>query len=182
MKKLTLLLLLLSIATMAQNKFELTPDGFKADGQNFMVVDIPNNTAAQLFNKVKLHLTAAYKSSKDVMSTVDNEMITINAIQRNVIRRTGMHVFDMNYNVTIRFKDDKIRFDAPTFKLTTFTTKSQTLHLVWTGLSLDGSDLGIYGKNDKLKSEMAKQDLERFFNTLITEITEACKNDKNNDW
>lgn len=181
MKK-TLLLLLVSISISAQQKFELTPQGFKNNSESNIVIEIPQKTAAELFKKVKLHLTATYKSAKDVLSEVDNEMININAIARNSIRRNNMHVFDMNYTLTIRFKDDKIRIDAPNFTLTTFTTKSQTLHLIWTGMSLGGSDLGIYGKDDKLKSEKAKEDLEAFFNNVILGIINASKSDKKDDW
>ena len=50
-------------------------------------------------------------------------------------------------------------------------------------ISLGGADLGIYGKNDKLKSEKAKTDLEAYFNSYITNLQTAVQNTAaRNDW
>lgn len=47
---------------------------------------------------------------------------------------------------------------------------------------MNGSNLGIYGKKNKLKSKKAKADLEQFFNNLVAEIITSCKTDKKDDW
>ncbi|CAM1341760.1 DUF4468 domain-containing protein [Tenacibaculum aestuarii] len=171
MKKLTLLLLLISTVCFGQ-QFELTTDGFKNDEKDYIVVEVPNKNALNLFNETKLFITENYKSAKEVMSVVEGEMITISGRELNKIRRNSFHVFDIDYSLTIKFKDGKVRFDAPTFKLTTFTHKHQVLHLNWDKGSLTGDNLGIYRKG-KLKSKKAKADLELFFNTLIEAISKT---------
>tara|TARA_R110002033_G_scaffold19214_1_gene49631 strand:+ start:656 stop:1204 length:549 start_codon:yes stop_codon:yes gene_type:complete len=182
MKNLVFAVLLITATSLSAQTFELTPTGFKAAENEYLVVDVSNKTAAELFLITKLYLTKTYKSSKDVMSLVDNKMITLNGYQPKSVRRTSMHRFDMSYNITIQFKDGKVRFDAPTFNLTAYNKHPQTLHLYWPKFSLDGSNLGIYGKKNKLKSKKAKQDLEDFFNGMIKQLTTDYKNESKDDW
>lgn len=176
------ILFFVATSLMAQNTFELTPEGFKTNKESFIVVEFPEKTANELFTSAKLYLTSFYKSSKDVISQVEDKMITLNGFQPKYVRRNSMHVFDIDYNFTIQFKDGKIRFDAPTFELTTYSNHKQKLHLVWGKLSLDGSNLGIYGKKNKLKSKKAKEDLEMFFNKIIEGIIASCNKEATDEW
>lgn len=181
MKKLTILLVLLVSNSFAQEKLVLTKDGFTTNEKTYVVVEIPKKTAIDLYKATKLYITKHYKSANDVMNVVENEMITISGRESNKIRRNSFHIFDIAYSLTIRFKDGKVRFDAPTFKLTTYTNKKQTLHLNWNKGSLTGTNLGIY-KKGKLKSKKAKADLEKFFNSLISSITKSYTNSESDDW
>ena len=175
-----ILLLLFCFATSlakAQNvKFELTPAGFlnsNVPTEDYLVIEAPGQTQAELYKNVLTHLHGSYVNPDVALSTIEDELITVNGIADNEIRRNSMHVFDINYTYNIRFKEGKVRIDAPSFKLTTYTNKPQELHLVWTRFSLTGDDLGIYGKNEKLKSKKAKEDLEAFFNTSFQSIVKA---------
>ena len=185
MKKLLLLVCLVtSIANAQTAKFELTPAGFiNADSpsDDYLVINAPGKTQEELYKDVLSHLHGKYVNPDIALSTIDGELITINGTASNAIRRNNMHVFDMDYTYTIRFKQGKVRVDAPAFKLTTYTSGPQELHLVWTRWSLTGKNLGIYGKKEKLKSERAKADLEDFFNTEFESVVTAVQQETE-DW
>lgn len=174
----TLISISIMISANAQS-FELTPDGFMATDKDYLTVDI-EGSQDQLYKKSLIYFTGLYKNADRVISTVEPEIITLNGHAPNSVHRNSMHVFDMDYTLVIRFKDGKLRIDAPSFKLTTFTDKRQTLHLVHTKASFDGSHLGIYGKGNKLKSKKAKADLENYFNSLIAGYIESFNTQ--NDW
>jgi hypothetical protein len=178
MKHIYLLILFFTAATTAQS-FELTPEGLISNGNEFVVI-AQKGTQAELYKTALLYLNSIYKSPQNVLSEIEGEAITISAKANNSVRRNSLHVFDMFYNFTLEFKDDKIRMSAPKFELTTFTDKRQTLHLVWTKASLGGSNLGIYGKDNKLKSEKAKEDIENYFNNYINLLSEAIDKKEDN--
>ncbi|MFV0565360.1 MAG: hypothetical protein ACK5NB_05945 [Flavobacteriaceae bacterium] len=83
----------------------------------------------------------------------------------------------------MHFKDNKVKIDSPIIKLTTYTGQNQTLHIYYPKFSINGSDLGIYGKKNKLKSEKAKYDLENYFNDYIDKLKKSInKYEANKDW
>lgn len=168
---------------VAQESFELTPAGFinsAAPSDAYLVIEAPGKSQEDIYKAALAYLHGTFVNPDEALSTMEGEMITVNGYAENSIARNSMHVFDMNYSYSIRFKDGKMRIDAPSFRLTTYTNKPQELHLVWTGLSLGGDDLGIYGKKDRLKSERAKEDLEAFFNTQVELLSSAVKEDQDN--
>lgn len=182
-----LLAIVFTLPLFAQDKyFELTPNGFVSvtdTSKNFVVLDFDGKSQSELFKKFLITITTDYRSPQDVISKVENEVITINGIESKAIRRNKLgHNFDINYTVSIHFKDGKVKIDAPTFKLTTFTDKLQTLHLNWTRININGSDLGIYGKKGKLNSEMAKNDLENMFNKLVDLLIRKDSSNGSDDW
>jgi len=163
----------------------LTPDGLipnEKTENDFLVIDFPNKSKEDLFKESLIYFNSIYKSPKNVISKVENEIITINGFAGNSIRRNGMHVFDMDYNIVIKFKDNKLRIDLPTFKLTTFTDKRQVLHIKWIKFSLDGSNLGIFGKKNKLKSKKAKADIENYYNSYLNKYIKSLKGNAKDDW
>ena len=57
------------------------------------------------------------------------------------------------------------------------------MNLLSTGLSLDGTEIGIYNKKGNLKLEKAKDDLENFFTSYLIKFHDAIENDKiNKEW
>jgi len=173
-------------AAVAQSPvFVLSPQGFQSTAdpsQDYVVLEGHGDQQATYSSALR-YLHTLYRNPDEALSTVDGEMITINGFSENAIHRNGMHVFDMNYTVTLRFKDGRMRMDAPSFKLTTYGSNgSQELHLVWTGWSLGGDDLGIYGKNEKLKSDRAKEDLESYFNDFAADLQQGLTETASSDW
>ena len=182
MKKILFFLLLtcnVSLITLQAQTFELTPSGFEHQGKDYLILE-QEGTAAELYGQTLTYLHTLYDNPKKALSTLEGQMITVTGYAPNSIHRNGLHVFDMNYTLIFRFKDNKVRIDAPKFTLTTFTSQRQTLHTSWTKGSFTGANLGIYGKKDKLKSKRAKADLEHYFNALMAHYTENLNTE--NDW
>ncbi|MEE3726187.1 hypothetical protein V2H21_12620 [Riemerella anatipestifer] len=162
-------------------KFQLTSTGFvNADepSKDYVVVEFPNQNQETIYKKVLVMLNKKYKSAKNVISSVEPETITINAISAKKIRRTGMHSFDNHYNITLSFRDGKVKVDAPKFELTTYDYgKKQEMYLQG-GFSLDGSSFGIFKKDGTIKIDKAVEDLNSFANEFIDDIKKADDKDE----
>ncbi|WP_333662274.1 DUF4468 domain-containing protein [Chishuiella changwenlii] len=175
------LILLFSSFTFGQ-KFELTSTGFvnaEDNSKNYVVIESPGKTQSELYKQTLIMLNKKYKSAKDVVSGVEPETITVNALAAKQIRRTGMHSFKNQYNVVISFKDGKIKVDAPTFELYTFDYGKKQVMMLDGGFSLDGSYFGIYNKKGVVKIEKAVEDLNAFANSFVEDIKNAGTN---SDW
>ena len=185
MKTLYILAIFFSLSLSAQApKFELTPQGFASASdpeQNYLVIESPELNQDQVYKKALTYLHTLYSNPDEALSVIEGDQITVDGYAPNSVHRNGMHVFDMDYTYILMFKNGKLRIDPPSFSLTTFTDHKQVLHLVWTKFSLDGSNLGIYGKKDKLKSKRAKEDLENHFNSIVSGLFEAINN-TGDDW
>lgn len=174
-------LLWISGTAFGQKYFELTPDGFVNSTDHsslYVVVDMAGKDQESLYKDALLAISSFFRSPKDVISTVENEMITVNGYQSKAIRRNKLHTFDINYSISFEFKDEKMRIGSPSFRLTNFANL-QELHLV-SNATINGTDLGIWNKKLKLKSELAKEDLEKFFDGFISLSIEKINDGE--DW
>jgi hypothetical protein len=169
-RKLFVLFFLLSIGLFSQNqKFELTPQGFKNASDtsiDYVIIDAPNLTKRELYKRTLDHIKDSIPSI-NFLKPFRKDSIIVKGFEFEKVKRNFLHFFNISYTVSIRLMDDKIKIYAPIFKLTGGSTHPQTLHLVYTKFSFDGSHLGIYGKKDKLKSKKAKFDLENYFDNFI---------------
>ena len=184
MKKILLFLFLFPIITRAQDlQFVLTPAGLKSASdttKDYLVLEIPGKTKADLYTRMLLYLNKVYVSPKDVISKVENESITITGYASGVVQRNYYHVFDINYTVNCEFRDGKIRLNAPTFRLTnTQGPNLQKFLLVSNGGY--GLEFGIWNTSLKLRHEKAKEDLENFFNTFTSRLIAGMKKE-GDDW
>ncbi|MBC7655085.1 MAG: DUF4468 domain-containing protein [Oligoflexus sp.] len=183
MKKSLLILtfaLFVCVGTKAQT-FKLTPEGFVSvadPAKNYAVFEYSGKNAAELYKSSLLYFNAFYVSPKDVISTVEGESITINGFSEKTVRQNGTATpFDINYTITFLFKDGKIRINSPSFNATTGLRK---MYLVYTGFSMDGTEIGVYGKGGKVKLEKAIEDLENFFNVYIDKYNKGIST--KSDW
>jgi len=175
------LILLLSSFSFGQ-KFELTSSGFvnaEDKSKNYIVIEETGKTQAELYKQTLIMLNKKYKSAKDVVSGVEPETITLNALAAKEIRRTGAHSFKNHYNIVLSFKDGKIKVDAPTFELYTFDYGKKQIMLLNGGSSLDGSYFGIYNKKGIVKIDKAVEDLNNFANSFIEDVKNASQK---SDW
>ncbi len=181
MKKISLLMALVMSAFVFAQKFQLTPSGFvnaEDPSKNYVVVEFEGKTQSELYKQVLVMLNKKYKSAKDVISSVEPETITLNAVAIKPIRRTGAHSFTNKYNITLSFRDGKIKIDAPTFNLFTYDYgKKQEMYLTG-GFSMDGSSFGIYNKKGEVKIEKAVEDLNAFANDFIEEIKSSSQKEE----
>ncbi|MDM1061930.1 DUF4468 domain-containing protein [Empedobacter falsenii] len=188
MKYIILFFMLFAVNMQAQ-KFRLKPSGFvnsDDNSKNYVVLEFPNQSQSDLFKKAMIYATKNYKSANNVVSKVDNEAITINAISSIPIRRNALHVFQNQYTIILSFKDGKIKVDAPIVNMTRFIDgEKKTLHVSWNRpVPLNESNVGVYGKDDKLKSEKALEDLERFANEFLEKLKNGIESESsaNDDW
>jgi hypothetical protein len=186
MKMFLLLFLSFSMGALSgysQPKFTLTPLGFVNEddsAKTYIVIEIPGKSKQELYKAVQVYLNRVYVSPKDVMSTVEPESISANGFAQNAVRRNKMHAFDMDYTVNLEFKDGKIKIEGPSFRLrNVFNGKIQKLWLVRNN-DLTGEDLGIWNEAFKLKSELAKEDLEEYFNKYVKKLVEGIN--QKSDW
>src|SRR5690606_30506187 len=90
-------LLWISGTAFGQKYFELTPDGFVNSTDHsslYVVVDMAGKDQESLYKDALLAISSFFRSPKDVISTVENEMITVNGYQSKAIRRNKLHTFD----------------------------------------------------------------------------------------
>lgn len=175
MKYIFLLFAFLSINVYSQY-FTLDQTGFYNDGNNYIVVEFPELTKSQLYNKVLTNINSIYNSGKDVVSVVQDESISISAHQKNAIQSK----FEIDYKLNLLFKDGKIRIDAPLFDMYNYASGDFSGTKVPLKLVKDGI-LGfwIYNTKGKLTNQKAYDDLSNFFNVLIGSILKDISND---DW
>jgi hypothetical protein len=112
------ILIAFSVISHAQTRtvFELTPKGFinKSDtALNYIIQDYAGTSKDELYRRTVKYLSKQFASPKDVLSLVENESITINAIEDRVPVKSYSGRFTLNYTLTIEFKDNKLRILAP---------------------------------------------------------------------
>jgi len=185
MKKLLLLIAIFNIIALQAQKFELTSNGFvdiNDQSKNYLVLDFPGKPKEQLFKEALIYFNKNYISSKDVISKVDNEVITVNAISPNPIRLGGFEKYTNNYNITISFKDEKIKIDAPSVDLS-YIAGGRVYRLFVSNEKTSIMNQGIYGKNGKLNYKKAKEGLEEFAESFVLNLKLGLSNEsQNNDW
>jgi len=109
--------LLLSLSAGAQ--FHATPDGIKAEnGKDYIVVEYPDKTAEQLYKAVEAYIMANYVNPKNVMSGQEYTMINLRTLYKQAFQHKSMmgikYYADITTSTVFRFKDGKLRMDAPT--------------------------------------------------------------------
>lgn len=126
MKKFLLLVLFIGTTLTtcwAQEKhsvnFQLTENGsfIAPDGKNYFVFEYPNESQSDVYNKYLVAITGIYVSPKDVISKVENQMISIKGYKSEAITNTLLGVFsstyDIEYVLKFQFKDGKVKVEAP---------------------------------------------------------------------
>jgi hypothetical protein len=107
-------LLCLSAAGMAQSsvpKMELKRTGFVGPDstKNYIVLDMPKMTKADLYKKTLTYLNGIYNNPGKVISSVDGESITVNGFTDEVKGALQWYKYPMSYNINLQFKNGKIR-------------------------------------------------------------------------
>ena len=122
MKKflITMFLYIICTGISAQDSvwFKLQSDAtFKtSDGKDYIVLEYEGKTATELYSMVKSNVMSLYKKPSEVMSEHENVSISIRAYSDCVGTKTitlNPRRFSAFYNLVIKFKDGKIRIDAP---------------------------------------------------------------------
>lgn len=112
-----LLLCLTSASAQDLVQFKLTRSGsfVDIDNKGFVVVPFAGKTASELYNMVKNNILSIYKDPKQVMSENEGQTIAIRA-KGGLVWKTIAFIprtFEGYYTMVFRFKDGRIRVDAP---------------------------------------------------------------------
>ena len=160
--------ILLTQTSLAQ--VSVSANGIQFDEGNFKVIEV-EGSQDELYTRALSCFHSIYQSPKEVLSVVEGNSITVSAKEPNIISRNRMHQFDLSYSIHFQFKEGKIRVNLPSVKMTTYTRGTGHQQLMITANNqLTGGILGIYNEAGKLKSEMAKSDLESFFNAYLADL------------
>ena len=184
-------ILFIYASSLAQEniEFKLQPNATFAapDGTSYIVVEYEGKTAEELYSLVKSNAMTLYKNPDRVMSENPHISIAIRAYSEMVGTKTVAfipRVFAGYYNLVFRFKDGKIRIDAPVID-DTLTDRDNMLDIQYIP-SFKGLVKGYY-KDGKPKEKTQGSILitERSVNIPINYLLGLLKtesNDTNDDW
>jgi hypothetical protein len=118
MKKqlLTLILVLQCLAAISQVStptFKLRHTGFVgADStKNFNILEFQGKKKNELYKSALVYLTSIYNSPGNVLSTVENESIVVNALTDAVRGDLTWYRYPMHYHIELQFKDGKMKIE-----------------------------------------------------------------------
>lgn len=196
MKKVLFIFLVGLISISANAQFKLTINGFvdaNNEEKNYVVYDFDGETQESLYIKAIKFINTSYKSPKDVINEVKPEMITISGFQESCIGKVkkvlGQNMsftggYDLQYNISMQFKDGKVRIDAPTFECTG-KSGNKTSRLVLHGSNGGlGTEVvtGLFKKNGEPSRENAIKMLEDFFNDFCNKMESSIKDKSKDEW
>lgn len=165
--------------------FKLFPTGFESINSahpQFAVVDIPGKTQSELYKKTLIILSSIYVSPKEALSTIDNESITVNGVEKNAIYIKGFlgagTTYSVNYTINFQFKDGKIRIDRPSVNRLHSNLSSNTTVIILSNSNPERSanNREAFSKDGKVKIESAVKNTEAYFNHYISNIVSKLKN------
>jgi len=184
-KLLTLSLVLISSLSYGQF-FKITTGGFinEADtSKNFYVMDHTKLTKSELYEKSLIYFNGLFASPKDVISTVQDESITLNFVESYKI--VMGYLWNVNMSYTFNFKDGKVKVSAP------YINKIYNDGLGNISINVNGQpeNYPIYKRNGKgeirdsdglktksILEEKANTFVLKYINSLITDVP------KNEQW
>lgn len=182
----SVLFCLVSLTSFSQS-FKLTPAGFVSAAdttKTFIVIDAAGSTQAQLYKKALLYLSSLYVSPKDVLSTVDNESITVNAIAERAIKMKVLYLnpsWDVNYTITFQFKDGRMRVFQPS--INGMNTRTGDVYRTASVIGGNGRNhKEVYNGKGELKQKDGKENLEQFINAYIQTAATGIVSGKEDNW
>lgn len=189
MKKLLLSIVILITSSLCHAQFCIKDGGLYVcdSDKDYIVYDFDGISAKDLYSKVKTAVIDIYVSGKNVASENEGEILSVNGVSKDdiFIKSMGLtHRLTMNYNLTFKFKDGKIRIDLPNINYIQ-TQSSPSGPLYFKSGSMGGltvSALYVYKKDGSVRYQDAIDSTEKFFNSLISKILDKVKNGTEEEW
>lgn len=184
--KLFWLMILLSAQFMSA-QFRVTKDGLETDtGEDFYVVSIDGKTANELFTSAKAFFSTQFRNPDAVLNSIENEMITIHGFFKDAFpckKWFGIqHYADVDMNVSMYFKNNKIRIDIPSLNQMRCNSLGTSTENYRDVVFVSGGNIKMFNKDGKVKNEQAVNGLTAFVNNFINELIQYVKQGENNDW
>ena len=106
-------------------KFLIQSDGtmLTEDGKGYQIIIFDGESQEEIFNKLIIGVTAIFVDPKSVISTVENQLISISGvrgIQRDVGGLWGNSMVYFHYVIKIHIKEGRVKVDSPSFSLLSF--------------------------------------------------------------
>jgi len=189
MKNAKLILLIIGLVLyqigLAQNiKFILTSAGTlvnQKDSSDFVVIDYEGKSKKEIYEEALKAVTMAYNSPKDIISKVENEMISINGTNPSctIYRSFGIPIyFGMDYVIKLQFKDGKMRINAP-YISRWFADNAPNIAPFSGWLKAQS----VFKKDrPNPKKQYTIDGIENTFNSLLNSISVSMFNQKGESW
>lgn len=178
-------MLFVGIIVFAQ-KLELTPTGLVSvddNSKNFIVLEFPGKSQAQLFKATTLLINTKYNNPKFVTTELENEQLVINATSPQKIKIKGLMRFDVNYNAVFSFKDGKVKLELNIKEFERFISGMGREVQGIVGYDMGISRSGVFNNKGKLINENAKESTELFANEFVENIKSGItKNLSGSEW
>lgn len=191
MKK-VFLLFFLFVFISANAQFKATKDGLTTeDGKPYYVVPIEGKTAVELYKGVNSYVLSNYKNPDAVANKMEGEMINIHSFDNEAFllsKVMGMSVYgEIDMNLVIYFKDNRIRFDIPVINKmqadkTSGVGKDKTQYHFSGGIGKFMGSASLFNDKGKVKDKKFVEGLESYVNNMIKEISESAKSYSEEDW
>ena len=174
MKK-TLFILLALLPIMVNAQFKLTIDGFVSsddESKNFIIMTIPDKSLDELYLETLKFIHTVYKVPDAVINEVKGEMITVSGFAENAVG-TGkvlgayLATWNMNYTISLQFKEGRVRVDAPNFECTGYSDGKETRLLLYGKTSLSVPTRSLFKKDGKPNMKDSIKMIEDYFNGFI---------------
>ena len=152
--------------------FIFDDDGFssKNDNKDFVVYIKNGLTVSQLRSRILSKLTELFKSPKDVIKQISDNMIQISGYISDAYVSEG-YSHDISFNLVIQLKDNKVRYNRP--EISEIITKNVPF-LGIAHLDMSKPITELVSKQD------SRDELINKFNILIRDINKSL--DTNDDW
>lgn len=196
MKKNICFIILSLIPMFSYAQFCVSEGGLKVCGENekFIVYDFPGLDASEIYKRAKTAITNIYVSGKNVISENENEIISVNGIsskdiycEKKVLGKNMIWFFYMNYNISMKFKNGKMRVDIPNIN-SIYQDTEERLPLIFqrgNNYKVVPSCIYLYDKKGNVYSPLksVKDGIESFFNSLVNSIVSEIESDnQSEDW
>lgn len=186
MKKYLLILLLL-LPCLCKAQFELTPSGLKIESsdKSYMVKTFEGKTANELYTNALNAITSMYNSPQDVISKVENSMISINGVSSGDMGFKIMGMYQpigARYKIVLRFKDGRVRVDIPYIIELYYDNQQRTELSLTQSSGIFGGVKPVFKKDGSVRYEGAKSAIENYFNNLISVILVGISGIVDDNW
>lgn len=98
--------------SMPNFKFKSNATFTTGSDKEFIVYEAIGYKQSELYNSMLLGISKLFKNPDKVLTKVENELITVNAITDYCINYSK-YVYAFSYTIQFQFKDGKIRVDTP---------------------------------------------------------------------
>ena len=176
MKKVLLLISLMSLCITANAQFTVTKDGIKPiTDKEYYVVDVAGKTSEELYNNVLSYIVANFQNPDAVANKIEGQMINLhgNFLEAMPCQEANGKIScfaDVELNLVMYFKDGKIRFDSPAIhSMVCHSRRSYDGNNFWTYYFYEPVAAGfltgifsLFKKNGEVKNEIAVNGLNTF--------------------